>query len=581
MGSYDYRQYDYVTPEEQRRGKPARHPVIVVGAGPVGLTAAIDLAAHGVANVVLDDESQVSVGSRAICWAKRTLEIWDRLGCARRMVDKGVTWKTGKVFYRDKLLYEFDLLPEPNHKHPAFINLQQYYAEEYLIDRAAELDGVELRWRNRVIEVEPGADAVRLAIETPDGRYHTECQYLIACDGARSTVRKLMGLGFEGRVFEDRFLIADVRMKADFPTERWFWYHPPFHSGPSALLHRQADDVFRIDFQLGPDVDAEEEAKPENVVPRLKKMLGEDMDFELEWISVYRFQARRLEKFRHGRVIFAGDSAHQLSPFGARGGNSGVQDAENLVWKLALVLQRRAPRALLDTYDDERVYAAEENLRVTSRTTEFMSAKTKTAQAFRDAALSLAETHPFARSLVNAGRLSVPTVLADSPLNTPDTDVFTGAMRPGAACADAPVRVMAGPGDDERDGGWLLDHLGGGFKLLYFFDGSDALLASSRAAMERFAAGDIPVETIAVIRADHDRRDPTLSGLRVLLDVEAVAAQRYDARAGTVYLVRPDSHVAARWRWFDEAKVRKALARATRTGGAARGAGQRPLAQVT
>ncbi|MDJ0947988.1 MAG: FAD-dependent oxidoreductase [Alphaproteobacteria bacterium] len=546
MGSYEYKTYDFVTPEEQRTGAPARHPVVIVGAGPVGLTAAVDLAYRGVRSVVLDDENQVSEGSRAICWAKRTLEIWDRLGCAEPMEAKGITWKLGKVFDGDRHLYTFDLLPEPHHKHPAFINLQQYYAEEYLIDRVNALDAVELRWSNRVTAVEPDADKVTLTIETPDGPYRTECDYLIACDGARSTVRKLMDLEFVGRYFEDRFLIADVKMKANFPTERWFWYHPPFHEGPSALLHRQADDVFRIDLQLGPEVDPDEEATPEKVVPRLKKMLGEDVEFELEWVSVYRFQARRLAKFRHGRVLFAGDSAHQVSPFGARGGNSGIPDAENLAWKLALVLGGKAPDDLLDSYDAERVYAADDNLRITSRTTDFMSAKGAVPVAFRDAALGLATKWPFARALVNAGRLSTATVHWDSPLNTPDGDDWAGGVVAGQVCEDAPVN-----GDD-----WLLDHLGRDFAFLYFF-GAEAPVPDGLSGLARL---EIPVQPLVVVPQGEGA---TAGGLTALADSEGCAFARYDARPGSCYLVRPDQTVAGRWRRFDEAAVRAALARAS------------------
>ena len=174
---------------------------------------------------------------------------------------------------------------------------------------------------------------------------------MIAADGARSTLRRLLGLGFEGRVFQDQFLICDIKMPMQRPAERWFWFDPPFNRGQSALLHRQADDVWRLDFQVGNEADRDEEIKPENAARRVRAMLGEDIEFSFEWISLYRFQSRRLQRFRHGRVIFAGDAAHQMSPFGARGGNSGVQDADNLAWKLDLVLRGLAPEQLLDSYE--------------------------------------------------------------------------------------------------------------------------------------------------------------------------------------------------------------------------------------
>ena len=338
--------YGFRRSPDQDAATPVRHPVVVVGAGPVGLTAAIDLALRGVPVVILDDADRIGEGSRGICWAKRTLEIWDRLGVAAGMVEKGVTWKFGKVFCGDDLVYAFDLLPEDGHKMPAFINLQQYYVEGALVERAAGLGGIDLRWRNKVVGLAPGNDRARLAIETPDGRYHLDADWVIAADGARSALRDLLGLSFRGVTFEDQFLIADVRMAADFPTERRFWFNPTFHGGQSSLMHRQPDNVWRIDLQLDPRADATEEQRPERVIPRLKRVLG-DIPFELEWVSLYRFNCRRLDRFVHGRVIFVGDAAHQVSPFGARGANSGVQDAENLAWKLAAVLRGEAAAALL------------------------------------------------------------------------------------------------------------------------------------------------------------------------------------------------------------------------------------------
>ena len=311
---------------------------MVVGAGPVGLSLAIDLAQRGQPVVLLDDADRIGEGSRAICFSKRSLEYWDRLGVGQRMVDKGVVWSVGKIFHGASLLYQFNLLPEEGHKRPAFINLQQFHAEAYLVDRVQELAAIDLRWRNKVTGLEQRNDHVVLTIETPDGPYRLRANYVIACDGARSSLRQMVGAEFAGKVFEDQFLIADVRMTAEFPTERWFWFDPPFHAGRSALLHRQPDDIWRIDLQLHPDADPAVEKRPENVRPRIARMLGHDK-FDFEWISLYKFQCRRMDKFIHGRVIFAGDAAHQVSPFGARGANSGLEDAENLAWKLDRVLQ--------------------------------------------------------------------------------------------------------------------------------------------------------------------------------------------------------------------------------------------------
>ena len=547
MKTYTNPRFAYRRCAEQDRGG-TRHPVVVVGAGPVGLTAAIDLAQRGVSVVVLDDDDTVSVGSRAICYAKRSLDILDRLGVGQRIVDKGVGWNVGKVFFRDALAYQFDLLPESGHRRPAFVNLQQYWLEQFLVERAQELRAIDLRWKNKVTGVRNGRDAVDVDVDTPDGRYTVQAEWIVVCDGARSPVRRMLGLEAEGQVFRDRFLIADIHMKSDFPTERWFWFDPPFHPGQSVLLHRQADDVWRVDFQLGWDADPELEKQPERILPRLRAMLGPDARFEIEWASVYTFQCRRIERFRQGRVLFAGDAAHVVSPFGARGANSGFQDADNLGWKLALVLAGKAPERLLDSYDRERTYAADENILNSTRSTDFITPKSAASRVFRDAVLELAKQHPFARRLVNSGRLSTPAVLADSELNTPDVDADfatgAGSMRPGTPAADAPV---VGPA-----GAWLLSHLGSGFTLLCFGKPVPA------AAIANLESAAVPCRVLQVSRSATDGA--------TIVDSDGLAAKRYDARDGTAILLRPDQHVCARWRRFDLDRVRAAIARATANG---------------
>ncbi|MCG5258962.1 FAD-dependent oxidoreductase [Cupriavidus gilardii] len=559
--NYQSRTFAYRPCAEQQPGAQALvRPVVVIGAGPVGLSTAIDLAQQQVPVVLLDDDCTLASGSRAICFAKRTLDIFDRLGCGERLVGKGVRWHVGRVFFDQEQVYSFDLLPESGHHRPAFINLQQYYVEGYLVDRAAELPGLELRWRHRVSGVRQQADQVVLTVSTPDGDYALPARYVVVADGARSPVRQLMGLHSQGRTFRDRFLIADVRMAAGFPAERWFWFDPPFNRNQSVLLHRQPDNIWRIDFQLGWDADPEQERQPERVLPRLRALLGPDAKFELEWVSVYTFSCQRMERFRHGRVLFAGDAAHRVSPFGARGANSGVQDADNLAWKLRLVLAGLAPDALLDTYASEREYAADENILHSTRSTDFITPKSAASRVFRDSVLRLARQHPFARQLVNSGRLSTPTVLTPSPLNTPDTAQFAGAMVPGAVCADAPVRVVGGVEEGE---GWLLPHLGNGFTALVFAD-ADGLSPTACAALEQGASAPVPIQVVCVVPAAMPpSSSPTLPhGAVVLEDIEGLAARRYDGQPGTCYLLRPDQHVCARWRDIEADALQGALRRA-------------------
>ena len=512
---------------------PARHPGVVVGGGPVGMSMALDLGKRGTPVLVLDDHEGVGQGSRAICFSKRSLEIADRLGFGAALHDKGVVWNLGRVFHGDAPVFNFDLQPETGHRFPAFINLQQPYFEKFAVDavRQAQKDGapIEIRGRNRVTSVTQHGDHSVLEVDTPDGPYQIEADWVIACDGARSPMRDMMGLDFDGRVFEDNFLIADVKMTADFPTERWFWFEPPFEgAGQSALLHKQPDDIWRIDFQLGWDIDRAKELDPANIRRRVDAMLssqtGTVPDYDLEWTSIYTFQCRRMEKFRHGRVLFAGDAAHQVSPFGARGANSGVQDTDNLAWKLDLVLKGLAGDALIDSYDEERSLGADENILNSTRSTDFMTPKSDISKVFRNAVLTLAQKHPFARALVNSGRLSVPCVYDGLALNGPDALDGPSVSRVGSTCPDAPLET-----------GFLLDELSGDFTIL---------------ALNTDAPNDLTIDGIQ------------LKTLIIDAPTADLKARYLGDQSSAIYLIRPDQHVAARWNRFDEAALRSAMSTA-------------------
>ncbi len=516
------RLYPYRRHPDQDRSDPVRHPVVVVGAGPVGLTLALDLGLRGVPVLLLDEAEGTGAGSRAICFAKRTLEILDRLGVGEPIVRRGVTWSRGRVYRGTEEIYAFDLLPEDGHRRPAFVNIEQPWVEAALVQgiREAQAAGapIDLRGGARVVAVTPGQDGVALTVETPEGPYPVTAEWLVACDGARSPVRGHLGLEFAGRTFEDNFLIADIWMQADFPAERRFWFDPPFNPGQTALLHKQPGDLWRLDFQLGPGIDRAAELDPDRVAVRVRGMIG-DAEFTLDWTSIYTFRCASMERYRHGRVLFAGDAAHQVSPFGARGANGGIQDADNLGWKLAAVLAG-APDALLDSYDAERRAAADENIRASTRTADFLTPRSPVHALFRTAVLDLALRDTAFRPWVNSGRLSVPCCHDESALNGPDADGLPARTRPGAAMADAPVEE-----------GWLLDRMGEGFTVL--------------------ALNSTPPET-------------GLAGLSLAAAPGSALAQRYLGGAPqAVYLIRPDRHVAARWTAVEGDALRRAHRRAT------------------
>lgn len=502
-------------------GKQPMVEVLIVGGGPVGLTLALDLAQRGREVVLISRFDFITAGSKAICFAKRSLDIWSRLGVAERMIKKGVIWNIGKVFNGDDdtPLYQFDMLPVKGQKNPGFINLQQYYVEEFLID-ALDADGrADLRWGHQFVDVEQHGDHASVRVTTAEGEYAIDAQWVIACDGNRSPVRTAMGLDFEGRIFEDNFLIADVRFSEERPSERWFWFDPSFCPGGSALLHKQPDNVWRLDFQLGWNIDREAAIRPENVDPFVRGMIGDDVEFAEEWYSVYTFQCRRMRNFVHGRVIFAGDAAHLVSPFGARGCNGGLADADNLAWKLELVLRGEADGSLIRSYDHEAIVTADENILNSTRSTDFMTPKSAVSKAFRDAVLELAGEHAFARPFVNSGRLSTPVSYPASPLSTADADDWEGGVPPGAPALDAQLGDV-----------WLLDRIGTRFVLL------------------SNGAG-IAIPGLSTIELDNYSN-------------RALVAERYALPPGAAVLFRPDQYVAARWHRPTSSAVSAAVGKA-------------------
>jgi 3-(3-hydroxy-phenyl)propionate hydroxylase len=422
---YTLPEYPFVEPPELRTGELKRHAVVIAGGGITGLTLACALAHYGVKAVLLDEDNTVGVkgaSSRGICYAQKTLEIFKRLGIYERIAARGVQWSVGRTFAGSDEVYAFDLRQQQTHslsRQPPFINIQQFYVEGFLVEQlyspAPEDRLVDIRWSHRVTAFEQNGDFATLRLETPAGAYTLEAEHVIDCSGSRSPFRAWCGATLTAQQGDDRWCIADVRFKNPPPVERHTWIEAPFNEGRAVWQHLMADGVWRIDYQMPPQAKPEEVSREDVVRARLKAQfksqsgrLLDDGDYEIVWVGPYAYRSECLDSLRHGRVFFAGDAAHVMSPFGARGGNSGVQDADNLAWKLAAVLQGRAAPALLDSYHHERHEAAAHNVRVTNRTARFLRPADGAERLFRTAALGLAREHVFARQLVNTGRMSTP-----------------------------------------------------------------------------------------------------------------------------------------------------------------------------
>jgi len=462
-------------------------PVIIVGCGPTGATAALELASFSVPCIVMDAGHRRPQGSRAIAIHRTALAVWERLGCVEPMLERGVAWRTRKTYFREHEL-QTQTAPEPAPGElPPFLNLSQHDTERCLLEAVARSSLIDLRWQHTLVGLCQDQDGVTITAETPAGPATIRGRYLLACDGARSATRKLLGLDFPGKTYPDRFLIADIRAKLPFPPEPRFFFDHPANPGHNILIHPQPGDVWRIDWQLGGDAVVEDERSTGAMDERIRALIG-DTPYELVWLSDYRFHQRLLKRLRHGRVFFLGDAAHLVSPFGARGMNGAIHDVENLCWKLSYVLAARAGQDVLETYQTERWPAQQHNQEVTDATMRFMAPRTWWQRLRRNVILRLR-----LRRLVDSGRMSAPFTYTTSPLLVPDDEGgWAGAPELGSKMVIADPRIRRRIGHD--------------FVALYF--------------------------TYQQVDADNV----------VALPPDAVSP------AGTIYLLRPDGHIAARRR---------------------------------
>jgi 3-(3-hydroxy-phenyl)propionate hydroxylase len=512
----------------------AVNPVLVLGAGPVGQTTALLLARWGVPTIVLDQRpARDAIGSKAICQQRDVLDIWESVGAGRRIADEGVTWTTARTFFRDAELFSYTLAEPGRPAFPPFVNISQTRTEQILDERIAAEPLVDLRWGHRVVAV--GQDDTGVHARCADGTT-LRGSHLVVCAGSRcDELRRMLGVDFAGHSFDDRFLICDIR--TDLPGwahERRFYFDPAWNPGRQVLIHPCPGSTFRIDWQVPAGYDLEAEAASGALDARIRAIIGE-REYEIVWKSVYRFHTRLVDRMRCGRILIAGDAAHLVSPFGARGLNSGVADAENAAWKIAYVRNGWAPDALLDTYHDERHAAAIENIAVTTATMNFLVPPDEAAAAHRRDVLSRAAADPAARALVDSGRLAEPFWYVDSPLTTPSTArPFTGRPPRGAVPAPGPgVLVPDVPGRKGR----LRELARSGFLLL---TGHRADVAAAQTA-----AGALP------------------GPVRVLALDEVDPGNALGARPDEVWIIRPDAHIAAVLGDPTHHEIRAALVRAT------------------
>jgi 3-(3-hydroxy-phenyl)propionate hydroxylase len=515
-------------------GAAARHPVLIVGAGPIGMTAALVLARYGIRCMLIERKDTFNDGSRAVCIARPSMHILERVGAVAPFVEKALGWRFGRSYYRGEQIFRLEMPQPPGEKYLSMYNLQQQYTEKFLHDAVATSDLIDMRWQSELSAIEPHNDGVSVRISSPEGDYRLDADYVLAADGARSPIRSMLGLRLKGDNYEGRYVIADIRMDHDFPTERRAFFEPAGNPGGTVLIHKQPDDIWRVDYQLREGESEQDALKEENLRARVGAILadvGHTKPWELEWWSVYSANTLCLDDYRHGRVFFIGDAAHIVPIFGVRGLNNGLADAENIGWKLALVLHGEADERLLDSYSPERRGATLDVFANATKSTRFMTPPTRGWRLAREAALSLSLKHAFPRGLANPRQMQ-PYTYSESPL-TPY------AERNAEFAGGAPCGSVA-PNARLIDGSYLLDRAGSGMTAILFCEGPPtreqaALLAQLGRIDKRF----VPVLVSS---------GGSASDSKTIADQDGEIARLFAAAPGTLYLLRPDLHIAGRWK---------------------------------
>ncbi|MEN9433429.1 MAG: hypothetical protein RLZZ422_1018 [Pseudomonadota bacterium] len=506
---------------------PEHVPVLIAGGGPVGLTAAALLARFNIPSIVIEADTDYCEGSRAICMSRRSQEILSWIGADKALVDKGLSWVGGRSYWRNIEVLHFEMPHEPTQRYAPMVNIQQYYLEQFIHQALEQSQPNSVYWGHKVLDVQQTATAAQVLIQLPEGNTQTvTADWVIACDGGRSTVREVLGLALKGMQYDGRYVIVDIKQKTQRPVERLAWFDPPSNPNSTLLMHRQPDEVWRIDYQIRPDEDPLEAVKPENVLPRIQShlaMIGETEPWEVLWISLYNAKCLSLENYRHGRVFFAGDAAHLVPIFGVRGLNSGLDDVSSLVWKLASVCQGTAADSVLDSYSIGRVAATQENIAYGAKSTEFMAPPNRAFELMREAALRLAVVDKSVASLINP-RQSTPIVYSTSPLNIVAQDQWFSTL--AQAGAPAPEALLT---DERGQPRYLTEYFGKEWVLIVF--SQPALTTTLRQTLL-----NLPWQVVIV-------------GAEGLHDTYQQVQERYGFAEGEqgLILVRPDGYILGRW----------------------------------
>jgi 2-polyprenyl-6-methoxyphenol hydroxylase-like FAD-dependent oxidoreductase len=529
--------------------------VIVVGAGPTGLTLACQLLRQGVPCRLVDASSGQEQHSKALAIWPRTLEMMDRVGVAAAAIDSGLALTLGVVHSKRRPLARLEL-DALRTRYPFGLILPQSETERILAARLEELGG-RVEHRTEFVDAEQGQASLRVALKRGDRIEQADARWLVGCDGANSAVRAWTGIPFAGRSYSESFLLADVMVSSDLPRDRAQYFLSPagmLHAvplpSPDAMPAAQRPWRFTFDIDSSDESGLPSSTAIESLVAR--RGLPDVRIASVLWKSRFRIQRRLVARYRHGRCLLAGDAAHVHSPAGGQGINTGVQDAMNLAWKLALVNRDLAHEALLDSYESERMPIARKVAVHTNRATRLGMAQSRSAIALRDAAaVALYRTGAYRRLLAPA-IAGLADSYAGSPIVVPRQDERrplaglgqTGRPRAGDRAPDP--TIDAPPAwSSSAIASELADALRDPHHVALFFRCREAPGPRERAAAEALASA-LP-GMVRIVRIDQRSRDrdDALEG-NGLVDPDGHCHSRFGATRPSLYLIRPDGHIALR-----------------------------------
>jgi 2-polyprenyl-6-methoxyphenol hydroxylase-like FAD-dependent oxidoreductase len=484
--------------------------VLIVGAGPTGLTLACDLARRGVSFRIIDKTTNYFAGSRGKGLQPRSMEVLDDLGVIDQILANGRFHLAFRAYDGTTILGDYDMHegrhPTPDVPYASTLMIPQWRVEEILRLRLAEW-GVQVELATELVALEQNDDAVIATTQKGDTQDQVRIKYLVAADGGRSFVRKLLNVGFEGETWKDeRMLVGDVRVDG---LDRDHWHSWPKHKdGWIALCPLPSTEMFQFQAQIP----AQEEGEP--TLATFQQIVDErtgrsDLKlYDPTWLSLYRANVRMVDRYRDGRVFLAGDAAHVHSPAGGQGMNTGIQDAYNLGWKLGAVLNDADP-SLLDTYEEERLPVAASLLGITTKLHR---------QIFSDNVKEMRR---------GPETLQLELNYRDSSLSQQD-DLSSTSLRAGDRAPDAP----------------LLDHAGNRVRLFDFFRGPRfTLLSLGRHDLAGLSKVRERYQQNLRIYTIDDSPSEAVADNTHLADDQGHALRAYGGEGGALFLIRPDGYI--------------------------------------